>query len=77
MKLEHIQDLLQIMCDFNTSYITHTFTIGEKDVLVVKCIKGTYILEVAFSKSQRIEYYTSINEAAAGVYKEVNSFENY
>ena len=75
MKLEHITNLLQISCNFNTSSISHSFTIGEEDTLAVKCIQGTFILEVRSSENQEVEYYLSIDEAAEALYKKIHSSE--
>lgn len=38
MQLETIKNLLQISRTFNTSFITHSFAIGEEDALHVKCL---------------------------------------
>ena len=73
MKFEHIKTLLQLSCDFNTSSISHSFTMGKEDVLRVNCIKETYILEVRSSATQQIDYYTSIDEAAKALYEKIHS----
>jgi len=71
MKLEHIKNLLQISCNFNTSTISHSFSIGVDETLTVKCLKNTFILEVTSSENQKIEYYTSIDEAAKALHKKI------
>jgi hypothetical protein len=71
MKLEHIKNLLEISCIFNSSSINHSFTIGVDDTLMVKCIKDTFILEVSSSENLHIEYYTSIDGAAEALYKRI------
>ncbi|MDN7229390.1 hypothetical protein QWY22_09320 [Planococcus liqunii] len=75
MKLEHIKNLLQISCNFNTSTISHSFSIGAEDTLTVKCLKDTFILEVTSSENQKIEYYTSIDEAAKALYNKIQATE--
>ena len=73
MRLEHIKDLLQITCNFNTSSISHSFASGEKDTVMVKCIKGTFILEVTSSENQHAEYYGSINKATEALHEKIHS----
>lgn len=73
MKLEHIKNLLQLSCNFNTSSIGHSFTIDEEDTLTVKCLKGTFILEVTSRKNQMVEYFTSIDEAAEALYEKIHA----
>ena len=73
MKLNHIKDLLLITCHFNTSSITHTFAIeGSENTLIVKCIKDTFILEITSSESHKIEYHTSIDEAAESLLNKIH-----
>lgn len=72
MKLEHIKNLLQISCNFNFSSITHSFTIGKEDTVKVQCLKDTYILEVTSSENQRVEYFTSIDQAAEALYEKIH-----
>lgn len=76
MKLEHIKDLLQLSCTFNFSSISHSFAIGMKDTVTVKCLKDTYILEVTSSENQQIEYYTSIDQAAEALYEKIQANKN-
>ncbi len=74
MRLKHIQDMLHISCNFNTSSINHSFSIGEEDTLVVKCIKETFILEVSSTEeNQKVEYFTSVDQAAEAIYKKINA----
>lgn len=73
MKFEHIKNLLQLSCDFNTSSINHSFTVGEEEVLQVNCIKGTFILEVKSSTTQQITHYTSVDEAAKALFEKKHS----
>lgn len=74
MNFNHIKDLLQITCHFNTSQITHTFSINEsKDTLTVRCIKDTFILEITTSESHNTEYHTSIDEAAKSLFNKIHS----
>lgn len=72
MKLEHIKNLLEISCNFNSSSINHSFSIGEDDTLMVKCIKDTFILEVSSSENLHVEYYTSIDQAAEALYRRIH-----
>lgn len=73
MTLEQIKKLLQISWNFNTSSISHSFTIGEDDKLMVKCITDTFILEVSSSENQQIDYYTSIDQAAEALYEKIHA----
>lgn len=73
MKLEHIKNLLQISCTFNTSSISHSFTIGERDELTVKCLKDTFILEVTSTENPQVEYFTSIDQAAEVLYQKIHA----
>ncbi|SDI05006.1 hypothetical protein SAMN04487975_11169 [Planococcus glaciei] len=73
MKLEHIKNLLQISCNFNTSTISHSFSIGAEETLTVKCLKDTFILEVTSSENQHIEYYTTVDEAAEALHKRIHA----
>ncbi len=74
MKLDHIKDLLLITCHFNTSSITHTFAIEDSEnTLKVKCIKDTFILEITSSGSHKVEYHTSIDEAAESLFSKIYS----
>ena len=75
MKLEHIKNLLQISYNFNMYSISHSFTIGEEDTLTVKCLKGTFILEIASSEHRQVEYYLSIDQAANALYQKIHSNE--
>lgn len=75
MKLEHIKSLLQISCNFNTSSITHSFSIGLEDTLTVNRLKDTFILEVSSSENQLVEYYTSVDQAAEALYKRIHANE--
>lgn len=73
MKLEHIKSLLQLSCNFNTSSIHHSFSIGAKDTLTVKCLKDTFILEISSTEDVQAEYYTSIDEAAKALYEKIHA----
>ncbi|PSL36308.1 hypothetical protein B0H99_107129 [Planomicrobium soli] len=73
MKLEDIKNLLKISCNFNISSISHSFMIGEEDIVTVKCLKETFILEVTSSKQSKAEYYLSIDQAAQALYEKIHS----
>ncbi|RLQ84922.1 hypothetical protein [Planomicrobium sp. Y74] len=73
MSIEHIKAMLRISCNFNTSSISHSFTISKEETLVVKCIKSTFILEVSSTEHQHVEYYTSIDQAAEALYKKIHA----
>ena len=73
MTFNHIKDLLQLSLNFNASTISHTFSIGEEDQLTVRCITGTFILEVTSSENQQIDHYTSLDQAAEALYKKINA----
>lgn len=74
MRLEHIKSLLQITCNFNTSTISHSFTIDEKESLTVKCIQETFILVVTSNENEQIEYYETIDKAAEALYERIHSY---
>lgn len=73
MNFEHIKNLLQLSCNFNTSSIGHSFAVNGEDTLMVRCLEGTFILEVTSSENQQIEYYTSIDQAAEVLYKKIHA----
>lgn len=68
---KHIKNLLQLSCNVNTSSISHSFTIDKGDILEVRCIKDTFVLEVTSTTNQQVEYYLSVDEAA-----EASLYEN-
>ena len=74
MRLEHIKSLLQITCNFNTSTISHSFTIDDKESLTVKCIQETFILVVTSSENQQIEYFETIDKAAEALYERIHLY---
>lgn len=73
MSYDYIKNLLQLSLNFNTSSISHSFSIDEENQLTVRCITGTFILEVTSSKDRQIDYYTSIDQAAETLYKKINT----
>lgn len=73
MTFGHIKNLLQLSWHFNTSSINHSFSIGEKDRVTVRCITGTFIFEVISSETQQVDYYTSIDLAAEALYTKINA----
>lgn len=75
MNLEHIKNLLQLSCNFNTSSISHSFNLGLEHMLTVKCLKNTFILEVISSENKQIEYYTSIDQAAEALQKKILTYK--
>lgn len=75
VKIEHIKNMLQLSCNFNTSSIYHSFEIGNEENILVKCIRGTFIIEVTSSEGQPAQYYTSIDKAAEALYEKINSPE--
>ena len=73
MSLEQIQDLLQMLWRFNNTAITHTFSTRQGEVITVKCIWGTYILEVLSSEHQKPEYFISLEKATVRIFEAMNS----
>lgn len=73
MTFDHIKKLLQLSWNFNTSSISHSFSIGEENQVTVRCITNTFILEVTSSETRQIDYYTSIDLAAEALYKKINA----
>lgn len=71
MKLGTIKSMLQISCTFNTSFIVHSFAIGEDDALHVKCLENTFLLEIACSKTLKRYYYVSVAEAAEAIHERI------
>ncbi len=71
MTFEHIKNLLQLSCDFNSSSISHSFTVDKGDILKARCIKDTFIFEVTSTTNQQVEYYLSVDEAAEALYKKI------
>ncbi len=73
MTFDHIKSLLQLTLNFNTSSITHSFSIGEEDQLEVRRVPGTFVLEVTSSKTQQVDHYTSVDLAAEALHKKINA----
>lgn len=77
MKLENIRELLEIMCNFNHSAITHTFAVeGSDEKLTVICIQETYILEVTSSEHEETKNFSSVDEAANFLYGKIHLIGN-
>lgn len=74
MTYDHIKNLLQLSLNFNTSSISHSFSIGEGEWLTVRCIASTFILEVTSSTDQQVDYYTSVDQAAEALYQKINAY---
>lgn len=75
MTFDHIKNLLQLSWNFNTSSISHSFSIGGENQVTVRCITNTFILEVTSSETRQVDYYTSIDLAAEALYKKINAKE--
>ena len=71
MELEHIKNLLQLMYNFNMTSISHSVSIGEQNVITVRCLPHTYILEVTSSETGEMDYYISIEEAAEVLHEKI------
>lgn len=74
MRLAHIKSLLQISCNFNTSSISHSFTIDHKETLTVNCIQETFILVITSDDNEDTEYYDSIDAAADALHQRIHSY---
>lgn len=64
MKIKHISDLLSTISQYNNVRITQTFTSQTKDLIIVRCVPNTTILELTFLETSTVERYTTIEEAA-------------
>lgn len=72
MTYDHIKTLLQLSLNFNTSTISHSFSIGGETQLMVRCVPGTFIIEVISSETQQVDHYVSIESATDALYKKIN-----
>lgn len=73
MKINHISDLLSTICQYNNVRITQTFTLENKDLIIVRCVPNTTILELIFVETSTVERYDSVEEAAAVIDSRLNS----
>lgn len=77
MKLENIKELLQIICNFNNSNITHTFAVkGSDETLTVICIQETFILEITSNEQEITKHFTSIDEAAEFINEKIHVLDD-
>lgn len=73
MKINHIHDLLNTICQYNNVRITQTFTLENKDLIIVCCIPNTMTLELTFLETATVERYNSVEEAATVIDSRLNS----
>ncbi|WP_050180564.1 hypothetical protein [Domibacillus robiginosus] len=64
MSLNHLKEMLQMLCYFNSVEITHTFSKHGQAFLTASCKKNTETIQLTFLENQTIEYYADIEEAA-------------
>ncbi|QHJ69207.1 hypothetical protein [Planococcus halotolerans] len=64
MKINHISDLLSTISQYNNVRITQTFTSETKDLIIVRCIPNTTILELTFLETSTVVCYKTVEEAA-------------
>ena len=65
MKLSHISELLSTICQYNNVRITQTFTLDSKDLILASCVPNTNTLELTFLETSKVEFFNTIEEAAA------------
>lgn len=73
MKLQSIENLLDTVCRFNFVKITQVFTKEETDWISVRCLPGTCTLELTYLTTGKLEFHTSISEAAQIIDRQVRS----
>lgn len=73
MQIDHISNLLSTICQYNNVRITQTFTLENKDLILARCVPNTTTLELTFLETSTVEYYDSVEEAAAAVDTHLNS----
>jgi len=72
MSLKHIKEMLNTLCYYNTVEITHTFSRNGQAFLKASCLRNTETIQFTFVKSQTIEYYDDVEEAASVIEKLIN-----
>lgn len=73
MKMAHIQSLLELSQNFNSSEIVHSFSIGRENHLQVKFLKEDHVFEVTSTNDLKVNHYSSIKQAADALYEEIQS----
>lgn len=73
MKKEHIQTLLETICQYNNVRITQIFSKDDTEGLLVKCIPDTQVLELTYLQTGTVEHYESIKEAVEVIYNSLYS----
>lgn len=65
MNINHITELLNTICQYNSVRITQTFTLDNEDLILASCVPDTTILELTFLKTSKVESFNTVEEAAA------------
>lgn len=73
MNKEHIQALLETICQYNNVRITQTFAKDDIDWILVKCIPHTETLELTYLQTESVECYKSIQQAVEIIYNSLYS----
>lgn len=73
MKLEHIHELLNTVCEYSKTNITQVFCKGEVDWIRVQYVSSSGTLKLTYLQEQRVKYYESVAEAAKVILKETQS----
>lgn len=73
MNKEHIQVLLETICQYNDVRITQTFAKDDIDWILVKCVPHTETLELTYLQTGIAERYESIQKAVEVIYDSLYS----
>lgn len=73
MELEHIKELLDTVCEYNTVNITQIFSKDDIEWISVRCIPSTCTLEFTYLQEDKTELYDSVPEAANVILKQTQS----
>lgn len=72
MNLNHIIELLSTITQYNNVNITQTFSLEGKDIITVRCIPETTMIELRYLQSLDIEHFDTVEEAAAVINLQLN-----
>ncbi|HSI67254.1 MAG TPA: hypothetical protein VK947_07550 [Planococcus sp. (in: firmicutes)] len=72
MKINHISELLSTICQYNNVRITQTFTLDSQDLILASCVPNTNTLELTFLETSEVEFFNTIEEAAAVIDMHLN-----
>ncbi|MGI2329763.1 hypothetical protein [Planococcus sp. YIM B11945] len=74
MSFESIRELLETVCFYHTVNITQTFSKEDQPLFSVVCLKNTSTLEVKNLQTETVEQFTSVDQAASAIEREIGSY---